>query len=1099
MNGCLTYLHVFTGEAIKGKNYIDLRAQWLSHDDAVYHETYISPTTGRQTQANWIRDGGDQTHPPTIREPRHFATKGSMTLNFTGDNITVRIATAWGWGRGVVRIDGQAPTTISGVRNALDYLDCDEQAWPSAHTYPYVDVLLADNLPNGPHTLTITADNPEISGFICMTGFKVYDFGNLSMNMNVFINPAHNAAESSITIKNIGPDRIYSPSLSFPSTVLIDNSTAAPCSLSLDTYSSIGTISQEYLDPGQSFTRSFRLDVSAALHAGPVSTSMSLSAQYPSISGGDTTLNPIIGHYANDPELTMVGEWGVDTNAPGGLPRAYTNDTKNSPKLLFTSYDDYVELFFQRGYGYGTFALQFAGGAPVYESGTVSVGVNSTYPTKNGTWWSDGTTQNFIGHDGSMSMPISGPSTLSLTYVADWGCGAFNVVIDVTTLASVDCGIKKQSDAGLKTVNIGIPSGDHLLTIVTTRGDYTLGPFDVFAHRPVVIDLSNDSEDVFMKRVIGLGTGRHDLQLVPGRLSNDSFAIFVGWRFNWSRSYNTVGETINVTLNAAWPLPAVPYDVQIAGGSLVWNGESQSRYRRNYAGTDNQALRQIEVKTRFPTFIVCYQSGFEAVIDQYDVAVIEPRAVTRRQVAHWQSLGIKVLGYVSFGEELGEPRDVWESPMVNMPWRGDGGGPGGYARYYRKGGDLYGESSECNYDLRHGGGYGCAIGDGHYSSGTGRCTKACGHDWLDGYTTWLAGGACGGGKDRTNYWTRDAVTACSTATCPAYAPINSKCPNWKMCEGAHWGQDFSQINQSFPDGNAVWASFYIDPREQSGGWPEKLRNYYLPAVFGAPVPHTENLSIETHDPGGGQAMRHGFRVTHHPIDPDETISVVVTGMGNAVLTPGTNFAIDRDTGVFDLTNPPAGFTEWQVGASVTVSYSKLGLMCDGVFMDTVDTVDVYPSARYQADFAAMINNLKVLYPDKMFCSNRGFSILDNIAQSCSYVMFESWICGYNWVTDVYTLIDDDGSISYNQGVIDQIMRLRKDYPFDVLSLNYCHDADTDSHLRTTIDDWSRSLGFLTWSTTILLNNPRGNWIIETPGLPVQTNDWGLSYIQTITY
>lgn len=476
----------------------------------------------------------------------------------------------------------------------------------------------------------------------------------------------------------------------------------------------------------------------------------------------------------------------------------------------------------------------------------------------------------------------------------------------------------------------------------------------------------------------------------------------------------------------------------------------------------NIGINKTEISYRFPTFIVCYQAGFEKLIEEYDIAVIEPKAVSIQQVKRWQSLGIKVLAYVSFGEEDGVRPNIWAlEDTATGPYIGNGAGPGGYAGYYMKAGYKSRERSECLHDnqalLDQ---KTCANANPKYLTGLGRCSNACSKDWRDGYLAWSEGGACGGGYTRSNNWQRDALKACTNSACPGYAPLNQGCSEYEQCDG--WLQDFSVMTTNFPDENGIWSSYYVNPFK-GAGWYERIRDHYLPIVFGEPTRHTDvQFVTEAHTTPSG--VVYGFQLPDAPFDKDDNF--IVKNAAGTVLVGGVDYTTDHETGVVLIQTD--GITG---GQTFKVSYTTLRLNADGVFMDTVDTVDIYPDPAYQDAAAQLILDMKQLYPHKLFCSNRGFTILDKTIKACEYVMFETFLSEYDWDNGQYYQITDPGTIAFNDQIHDQLKRLRETNTFDVLALNYCSNGPEGDELRQYIADTCRKYGYLSWSSTILLNQP----------------------------
>ena len=485
----------------------------------------------------------------------------------------------------------------------------------------------------------------------------------------------------------------------------------------------------------------------------------------------------------------------------------------------------------------------------------------------------------------------------------------------------------------------------------------------------------------------------------------------------------------------------------------------------------NKGAREIRVMRRYPTFALNYSDKHHENLKYYDLVIVDPGTVTRKEVAEWQRMGIKVFGYVSFGEEDGVLIDPWDVKSGNRPHTDDGKGVGGYASYYNKGGNGYAELNQCLHDgLIETGEKKCLLGDAHYFTGTGCCTRVCRHDTRTGYTTWESGGKCGGGYTKKKYWKRTGDEACTNAKCPKYAPYHGGCPHYKHHDG--WGQDLNYTTPDFPDQNGIWGSSYINPLAPR--WKEKLSTFYLRRVFGLPKLVTEKVKLKpyTSELVGTSYI---FRSSEYPIDKDEPVHLY-SADGREYRSLAYNF--DPTTGAFQVEKEDVeAFGD--LDKEITVSYHVVGMGADGVFMDTLDTVDVYPSKAFQQGMARMINELKAEYPHKHFLANRGFSIMADIIASCSYVMFETFISEYDWETKKYYKLTDPDTVAYNEEIKAQLRELRKKHTFDVLALNYCADDSEGDDLREQIAQECYAEGYMSWSANIMLDNVLPPYLVKS--------------------
>lgn len=536
-------------------------------------------------------------------------------------------------------------------------------------------------------------------------------------------------------------------------------------------------------------------------------------------------------------------------------------------------------------------------------------------------------------------------------------------------------------------------------------------------------------------------------------------------------SYLHKDETIPIRMVFDYIKPfGVEHLKALAGGAYEYEGTSIRRCN-DQIPRRNEGAKGIRVMRRYPTFALNYSDKHHENLKYYDLIIVDPGTVTRKEVAAWQRMGIKVFGYVSFGEEDGVLIDPWDVKSGKRPHTDDGKGVGGYASYYSKGGNGYAELNQCLHDgLIETGEKKCLLGDSHYFAGTGCCTRVCRHDTRTGYAVWESGGKCGGGYTKKKYWIRTGDEACTNKKCPKYAPYHGGCPHYTHHDG--WGQDLNYTTPDFPDQNGIWGSSYINPLAPR--WKEKLSTFYLRRVFGLPKLVTEKVKLKpyTSDLVGTSYI---FRSSEYPIDKDEPVHLYSSD-GREYRRLAYNF--DPTTGAFQVEKDDVeAFGD--IDKEVTVSYHVVGMAADGVFMDTLDTVDVYPSEAFQQGMARMINELKAEYPHKHFLANRGFSIMKDIIASCSYVMFETFISEYDWETKKYYKLTDPATIAYNEEIKEQLRELRREHVFDVLSLNYCADGAEGDELREVIAQECYAEGYMSWSANILLDDVLPPYLVKS--------------------
>lgn len=112
---------------------------------------------------------------------------------------------------------------------------------------------------------------------------------------------------------------------------------------------------------------------------------------------------------------------------------------------------------------------------------------------------------------------------------------------------------------------------------------------------------------------------------------------------------------------------------------------------------------------------------------------------------------------------------------------------------------------------------------------------------------------------------------------------------------------------------------------------------------------------------------------------------------------------------------------------------------DGLFLDTLDTVDVRPESL--GGLVELVKLLHETYPDAKLVANRGFNLLKYISPYISGLMFESFNTTYDFTTN--TVVDlDEAAVEYNTYVACNVINAvrRYDY-FPVFCLDYCNEYE----------------------------------------------------------
>lgn len=1030
LNDSRSYLHIKTSARIEGQNFKEIRADWFDISAFKLDDTFV--LNGATVKGAWIQDSGDQAAPFETREKRAFCVKGKASATFSGTSISVRASLNPGWGRAKVLIDGQLPSTIPGLTQFSDYVTCDSDIYGSWGN-EFKDEMIADNLPPGNHTLELICSDNSANAFFIFSGFKTYSYNNKSLDIDTW------------ALATNERDQISKMTVSMPPGMTALNVLMEFDGRMLDPDSNrvLGPRLIDVMTSSNPFEADFKPTLLGTEPSGIIPMPVHFSCLLPDPTGANFIDTPV----ALDSEgtsITKVGDWWYDPPAPPTNEGLAGADKLNS---FFT--------FLHAGDSFKIRTMVTYGGP----------GINIYKDVK------------------TYSVPAS---RLATTITIP---GVTGVIAGMTVLGN-----------GVPAATTVVSVAGNVVTIskaLTANGTRTFG----FGTLHTVLSTHEENEvaqDTFVNKTVAGFTNDY-VGLIMCSPATNNQAISWNTIFTVVRGrYSQMSEDIVFNLNMIQVGPAPIKNVRLSGGVIKYDDPNFFDHSTmDPVPWDNRLIEEISIEYRFPTFICCYTAGNLELFKQYDVVITDPMALSRRQVKELQALGIKVINYVSFGEEDGTLVNIWDMNSGQGPHKGDGTGPGGYAGYYLKGQYGMGEQSECKHDRqRFEGVKACAQANSHYYMSVGRCSKACSKDWRTGFNDWEQGGKCGGGYTRDNKWIREAAIACSNETCPKYTPLHTGCPQYEQTENA-WGQDFTVMTTNYPDENGIWKSFYVDAVKRGpGSWFNRLKDYYLPLVFDEPQAYVTQMTVVSATKDDGTVVL-GFILPNAPIDDEEVFIVRDTLTGQNYVS-GSHFSYDIKTGVVimaDLTPPVGGEIDPTlppnptVGQQITVNYSKRGLGSDGVFMDTVDTVDIYPDEIYQQGAADLINDLKLLYPNRTFCSNRGFSIYDRMMHSCEWIMTESVFSEYDFVNSSgYHLVDGD-NLEWNYSVAEMIQGLREKYNFDVVCLNYADNGPLGDPIREAVFNKTLDLGWMPWLSTILLNDPLPNNPFTRDHGFIRSTDW----------
>ena len=133
---------------------------------------------------------------------------------------------------------------------------------------------------------------------------------------------------------------------------------------------------------------------------------------------------------------------------------------------------------------------------------------------------------------------------------------------------------------------------------------------------------------------------------------------------------------------------------------------------------------------------------------------------------------------------------------------------------------------------------------------------------------------------------------------------------------------------------------------------------------------------------------------------------------------------------------------------------------DGVFLDTVDTVSVYPETN--PGMITLIHGLRVAYPEALLIQNRGMDVVDEVAADLDGIMFEDVSTTYDFETQEYSLRTN------NNSEIDLMKEFQQKYKMPVLGLDYA-PADNPGMAWRAVKT-ARENGFIPCVSTINLDD-----------------------------
>ncbi|HEX3054279.1 MAG TPA: endo alpha-1,4 polygalactosaminidase [Aggregatilineaceae bacterium] len=154
----------------------------------------------------------------------------------------------------------------------------------------------------------------------------------------------------------------------------------------------------------------------------------------------------------------------------------------------------------------------------------------------------------------------------------------------------------------------------------------------------------------------------------------------------------------------------------------------------------------------------------------------------------------------------------------------------------------------------------------------------------------------------------------------------------------------------------------------------------------------------------------------------------------------------------------ANQTGWQdLMVALTGEYLAKGF--DGVFLDTVDTVDLFPQTL--PGMIEIIRRLRETYPDALLVQNRGFTVIDETAGWVDALMFEDLVTTYDFINNEYLYAD-------NTYVAQQMAELQTQTGIVILALDYVSpDNPAGAYLAVQA---AEQYGFIPAVSTIFLDD-----------------------------
>ena len=136
----------------------------------------------------------------------------------------------------------------------------------------------------------------------------------------------------------------------------------------------------------------------------------------------------------------------------------------------------------------------------------------------------------------------------------------------------------------------------------------------------------------------------------------------------------------------------------------------------------------------------------------------------------------------------------------------------------------------------------------------------------------------------------------------------------------------------------------------------------------------------------------------------------------------------------------AGNPVWQAKI-INETAEVLDYGVDGIFMDTLDTVDIAPDTIY--GMADLVKKLDETFPDAKFVANRGFTVLPYISQYIDGLMFESFNSTIDFTKDKVIDLSEEARAWNDDIACNTLNSVRRYDYFPVFALDYCNKYEYD--------------------------------------------------------